>query len=124
MSAHVLRTSASPQNHIPPLDQTVTDPAKAAALYAALQTLPPFPSGPILCPHETGVAYHLTFSRGQTLMAWAIVDAGGCEGVDLPNGGARLAMGQDHFWTVFANALGVPESDLFPTPAPSGRSAP
>lgn len=62
-AVHVLRTSAFPANHIPPLDQTVTDARQAQQLYDALYTLPPFPSGAMNCPADFGVAYQLTFYR-------------------------------------------------------------
>ncbi len=124
LSVHVLRTSAFPQNHIPPLDKAVTDPAKAQALAAALNALPPFPRGIFSCPADWGIAYHLTFSRGHTVISSASVKPDGCEAVTLSKGDVRWAAGQDQFWTAFANALGVPRSDLFQGPQPSGPSAP
>jgi hypothetical protein len=123
-SVHVLRTSAFPQNHIPPLDQMVTDSLKTQNLYAALQALPPTPSGTFSCPADFGEAYHLTFYRGQQEVFWADVKPDGCRGVTLQNGDHRWAAGQDHFWTVFADALGVSVSDLSQMPRASGPSAP
>jgi hypothetical protein len=123
-SVHILRTSPSPQNHIPPLDQTVTDSIKAQQLYDAVQALPPFPQGTISCPSDSGEAYNLTFFRGKTKMSWASVKPNGCQGVTLPNGDIRWSADQDHFWQVFADALGVPESDLFLAAGPDGPSAP
>jgi hypothetical protein len=73
LSVHVLRTSAFPQNHIPPFERTVTDPAQAEALYAAVQALPPFPKTVMYCPDDIGEAYHLTFTRGQTTVSSAVV---------------------------------------------------
>jgi hypothetical protein len=123
-SVRVLRTSDFPQNHIRPLDQTVTDPLKTQNLYAALQALPPPPSGIFSCPADFGEAYHLTFYHGQQEVFWADVKPDGCRGVVLQNGDRRSAAGQDHFWTVFANALGVSESGLWQMPSASGPSAP
>lgn len=123
-SVHVLRTSAFPQNHIPPLDQTVTDPLKTQHLYAALQALPPPRSGVFSCPDDVGEAYRLTFYRGQQEVFWADVKPDGCEGATFQNGDRRSAVGQDHFWTVFADALGVSMSDLWQMPRASGPSAP
>lgn len=112
IAAQVLYMSAFFQTDIPALDHTIADPAQAAALYAALRALPPYPKGTYYCPNGSGNTYDLTFSRGQMQTSWAIVHPGGCEAVDLPNGDVRWAMGQDHFWAVFASALGAPESDL------------
>ncbi len=123
-SVHIQRTSDFPQNHIPPFDQTVTDPLKTQNLYAALQALPPPPSGVFSCPADFGEAYHLTFYRGQQAIFWADVKPDGCRGVTFQNGDRRWAAGQDHFWAVFADALGMSVSDLSQMPRASGPSAP
>jgi hypothetical protein len=126
LSVHVLRTSAFPQNHIPYLEKTVTDLAQAQALYDAAQALPlpPKDAGAIHCPIDLGVAYDLAFTRGPTQAAWAIIKAGGCNDVTL-NGVLRWALGQTHFWTTFANALGMSVGDLeSPQARASGPYAP
>jgi hypothetical protein len=123
-SVHILRTSPFPQNHIPPLDQTVTDSTKAQRLYDAVQALPSFPQGTINCPAGSGEAYNLTFYRDEAEVSWAVVKPEGCRRVTLPNGDIRRSINQDHFWRMFADALGVPEADLFQPPRPDGPSAP
>lgn len=123
-SVHVLRTSAFPPNHIPPLERTVTDAVKARQLYAALRALPPFPKETMSCPMDIGVSYDLTFYQGQTQVSWATVQPTGCEAVTLPNGDVRWAVNQDQFWATLAEALGVSKSDLFQAPRSSGPSAP
>lgn len=121
---HVLRTSRFPANHISPLDQTVRDAADVQQLYDALYALPPFPSTIFSCPLDLDVAYDLTFYRDQAEVSWAIVKPDGCERVTLPNDDYRWSEHSPHFWQVFAAALGVPETTLFPTVQPAGPSAP
>ena len=124
-SLHVLRTSAYPDNHIPPFEQTVTDQAKMQRLYSALHALPAYPSGIITCPADFGVFYHLTF-YGVFRFAQANIQAGGCQGVsfDGTSHWTHTTANSPQFWTLFAETLGVPEIELFPTPQPSGPSAP
>jgi hypothetical protein len=124
LTLRVLRTSAFPQNHIPPFERTVTDPTKVQALYTALYALPPFPKGTYSCPMDIGLAYQLTFMRGQTVVSSATVKPDGCEGVTLPHGDIRWAVNQDHFWTTFAATLGIPRSDVYPSRTTSGPIAP
>jgi hypothetical protein len=123
-SLHVIRTSAFPSNHIPPFERTATDAAKVQRLYHALLALPtPPPSGTIHCPADFGAAYHLTFfNQGATVLT-ATVEESGCRFVTLSNGERRWA-NSDTFWAVFADTLDVLESELFPTPQPTGPSAP
>jgi hypothetical protein len=123
-AVHVLRTSAFPGNHLPPLDQTVADAARAQRLYDAIQALPPFPTGEFFCPADFGEAYSVMFFRKGVEVSWAIVKPDGCRGVSLPTGGPRWSATRDQFWQVFADALTVPESALFPIPRPDGPSAP
>jgi len=104
---------------LPPSVYTVADSAQADALYAAIRTLPAFPKGMFYCPNDNGSAYDLTFYRGQTLISWAVVDAGGCEQVELPNGDIRWAFGQKRFWTAFAQAVRVPLSTFYQGPMPA-----
>ncbi len=121
---HVLRTSAFPQNHIPPFERAITDPTKAQALYTALYALPPFPKGTYNCPDDIGLAYQLTFMRGQAVVSSAIVNPDGCERVTLPHGDIRWAMSQNQFWATFAATLGIPPSEVYPSSTTSGPIAP
>lgn len=112
-SLHVLRSGDNPLHHIPPLDRTVSDAAKVQHLYNVLHALPPFPRDQIMhCPADFGVLYHLTFYHDGAEVSWATVNPYGCQGVTLPNGDIRWSANVDYLWQVFADALGVPESDL------------
>lgn len=112
-SVHVLRSGENPLHHIPPLDRTVSDAAKVQHLYNVLHALPLFPRDKIMhCPADFGVLYHLTFYRDGTEVSWATVNPYGCQGVTLPNGDIRWSANIEYLWQVFADALGVPESDL------------
>ena len=124
LSVHALRTSVFPDNHLPPLERTITDPTKAQALYTALYALQPFPKGRYYCPIDIGLAYQLTFSRGQTVVATVTVRPDGCEAVPLPHGDIRRAVGQDQFWATFAATLGIPQSEVYPSRTTSGPIAP
>jgi hypothetical protein len=122
-SLHVIRTSAFPQNHIPPFEQTVNDAPKVQRLYNALLALPTPPPGLVNCPLDIGVAYHVTFFNRAAANLQATVNESGCRFAMLSNG-KRLWAYSDTFWMVFADTLGVPESALFPAPQPTGPSAP
>lgn len=123
-SLHVIRTSAFPQNHIPPFERTATDAAKVQHLYNALLALPTPPPGPLFCPVDFGVAYHVTFFNQSVIVLQATVKPDGCRSVSLSNGKSRWAY-SDTFWTLFADTLGVPESVVYPVvPQPTGPSAP
>lgn len=123
-AVHLIRTSAYPANHIPPLELMVQDNTKAQRLYDALRTLPAPPSGMISCPADFGTAYHLTFYRDQSAVTSVIVKPDGCRHVTFANGEVRWSIHQDQFWQDFAAVFNVPESSLFPTPKTDGPSAP
>jgi hypothetical protein len=123
-SLHVIRTSAFPSNHIPPFERTATDAAKVQRLYNALLALPTPPPGPLSCPVDFGVAYHVTFFNQSVIVLQATVKPDGCRSVSLSNGESRWAM-DDQFWAVFADTIGAPESVIYPVvPQPTGPSAP
>jgi hypothetical protein len=122
-SFHIVRTSAFPSNHIPPFERTVVDARQAVKVYTALQALPVFPKGVMNCPADFGVAYHLTFFRGQSSTSWARVNPGGCEGVQLADGSVRWAATSKAFWQTLADAVGVPVSTLFVVPGDNGASS-
>jgi hypothetical protein len=82
-SLHVLRTSAVPQNHIPPFEATSNDAAKVRQFYQTQLALPTPPSGPIFCPDDFGAAYQLTFFSGTTVSTRATVAASGCRYVKI-----------------------------------------
>lgn len=112
-SVHVVRTGDNPMHHMPPLDRTASGAAKVQQLYNVIQALPPFPRDGIMhCPADFGVLYHLTFYRDGAEVSWATVNPFGCQQVILPNGDIRWSARVEYFWQVFADAVGVPESEL------------
>lgn len=122
----VVRTSVYPDNHISPFEQTVTGQAKVTRLFNALQALPAYPSGTVSCPADFGVVYQLQFQGEESYGYIVSVQAGGCQGVSFDGTSlwTRTTANRPQFWTLFAETLGVPEIELFPTPQPSGPSAP
>ncbi len=76
------------------------------------------------CVADWGVAYHLTFWRGQVRVLNASVEAGGCailyRGSVIGRGPAFSMLGPvySRFWCAVAKTLNVPEADLFAYPAP------
>lgn len=122
-SFHIVRTSGLPANNIPPFERTVVDARQAAKVYAALQSLPPFPKGTMYCPIDFGIRYHLTFFHDQSNVSWATVESGGCQGVQLADGSVRWAATSKAFWQTLADAVGVPVSTLFVVPGGAGASS-
>ena len=126
-SLAVVRTSPISPNHLAPFAETVTDAGKTRKLYNALLALPAFPSGPMACPADFGVEYHLTFFRDAAVVARVIVQPEGCQWVSLTNDDThwtRWAATSPGFWRQFADTLGVPESTIFETPQPNGPPTP
>jgi hypothetical protein len=125
-SLQVLRTSDFPQNHIPPFATTVTDAAKTGRLYEAIEALPAYPTGNMLCSVDWGVSYHLAFHSTTSSVPQVNIDAGGCRGVSF--GGARSKpqkqASSPQFWQLFTETLGVSASTLSVSPQSTGPSAP
>ncbi len=73
---------------------------------------------------DWGVAYHLTFWRGQVRVLHASAEAGGCavlyRGSVVGRSRAFSTLGPVYFrfWCAVAKTLNVPEADLFAYPAP------
>ncbi len=76
------------------------------------------------CGADWGVAYHLTFWRGQVRVLNASAEAGGCavlyRGSVVGRSRAFSTLGPVYFrfWCAVAKTLNVPEADLFAYPAP------
>jgi hypothetical protein len=75
--------------NLPTLTRRVADPAVVQALYADIETLPPFPRGTISCPIDFGVEWVLRFYRGSEPLLTADLQAGGCGAATLEPGGGR-----------------------------------
>ena len=126
-SLQALRTSASPQNHIPPFEATVTDAAKIQHLFVAIEALPAYPTTTMYCPQDLGVSYQLAFHSTTSQVIEVDIDAGGCQGVSVD--GAQSAPYKwtafsPQFWQLFAETVGVSVSTLSVSPQPAGPSAP
>ena len=79
----VSRVSALPQNHLHfafPAGITVSSPARARAVAAAVCGLPAMPRGPMSCPADLGVSYRLSFAAGSRSFPVVTAAAGGCAG--------------------------------------------
>jgi hypothetical protein len=109
---HVVRSPGL--SRMSPLDVTIRDSTAVRRVYADLLGLPRPRPGVYNCPMDSGVVYHLTFSRGRQVVLTADVQATGCRGVTLSPSDGRSAVDHGKFWGPLANALGVPETALFP----------
>jgi hypothetical protein len=95
---------------------TIRDGTKAQHVYNALLALPTIsPFASFSCPLVIGPTYQLTFGYNGLQVLVATVDDNGCEFADLGVRGMREA--NDAFWSVFAQALGVPPAEVTPCAA-------
>ena len=88
----------------PPFHAAVSDPA-VAKLYADISALPPFPAGPMNCPNDMGIRYHLDFYAGASLALAADYQPTGCVSVRLRDGTVKSDPAGS-FKTDFEHALG------------------
>ena len=80
---------------------------------------------PDACPADFGVRYQLTFQRGTDIVLRAVASPDGCAGIALERVGPFFhddgrMIASESFWTLFAETLGVPESEVYPV-LPHGR---
>jgi hypothetical protein len=115
---------ADRQHGIAPFDHRGDDAAKVQRFYAVLLALP-VPHGQAApCPPGIGVVYELGFEYSDGTSAFeAQAHADGCQLVDWPSpDGHTYVVRQidgEGFWSLLADALGVPESQIYPVlPAP------
>jgi hypothetical protein len=101
-----------PQNHIPAFELTVNDAARAQRVYNAVLALPT--THPPSCPADLGDAYEVTFYDQDATVLHAAIEISGCQDVRFSNGERRWAIDDITFWPMFADALGVPESAIYP----------
>ena len=105
---------------------TISDPAFVNHLYSLLVSMPPFPKGPMSCPGDYGVRYHLVFlDHGQTVLS-ADADPSGCEGVKLSDGRILWAYPSSgsgpQFWSLFAEAVHLTLSQVKGVPDTASRA--
>jgi hypothetical protein len=99
-------------NPAPPVQVTVTDAAKAQALFRAAIALPTVDtSGVYNCPVDWGVRYTLTFTSGATLTE-AQFGPNGCGWLSFT--GAPPRQLSNDFWALLAATLGIQEATIFP----------
>lgn len=114
---------------LPPLPPTVRvhDPTVVRQFYADVLTLPAMPRGPIDCPADFGVTYHLTFIQRGSVVLTANADGSGCEVVRLSNGSVLWAVPQPGgaaFRNLLARTLGLSPKQLTGVPPPTSQSTP
>ena len=109
----VSRVTGLPRNHLHfafPAGVTVSSPARARAVAAAVCGLPPMPRGPMSCPVDLGLGYRLSFAAGSRSFPVVTVTPGGCGGVAGPgrSAGRPARRGSGPSWpTAWASARGT-----------------
>jgi hypothetical protein len=107
----VQRHDAFPQNHIRftfPAHVVVASTKAVQASALALCGLKPFPSGPIACPADWGIAYHLTFGDGPDVYR-VLVSPTGCPSAAGDIGKNRWAT--PHLWHTLGTSVGLRRPD-------------
>lgn len=112
----VTRASDTAGNNFPPFTQTITDSTKVTDLYRTIQALQVFPHAEYVCPIDFGLEYHLTFSHSNGSEQQVIIHARGCPYAKIGTSDLRII--RQNFWPVFAQAIGISQSELFPMPFP------
>ncbi len=113
------RTVEFPKNHFRfrfrfrfPARVTVGRPGQVRAVARVLCALPPMPDGPMSCPADFGIDYHLQFSAPGRRLAPVTADASGCGNVgEVATHDLRASTS---FWSTLGRAI-----DL--TPGPGGN---
>jgi hypothetical protein len=70
----------------PPFSETIADRSAVEQLYAEIAALPPLPAGPLNCPNDVGISYHLDFYSGTERALAADYQPTGCSSVRLSDG--------------------------------------
>lgn len=114
-----LHITRSPGNlELPSLDRTIRDPANIAALAADIRGLPPYPIYE-RCPVSFGTYYSLTFEGPGSLQWSVIVQAQGCEIVQVPGQPPQWAAHSPQLWSDMAVALNLTQNELQPAGCPT-----
>jgi hypothetical protein len=69
-----------------PFSRIIADQSIVEALYADVAALPPFPTGPLPCPNDFGIDYHLDFYAGSETVLAAEYRPSGCASLRLRDG--------------------------------------
>ncbi len=115
----VQRVNTETENHyLPFAPRTITNQQLVQHLYHAMQALPQFSTpdspGSLSCPREIGVQYQLVFLHEHSVMQKAIYDPSGCSRIWIGQNDVRAA--DKPFAQLFAQTIGIPETDLVPVP--------
>jgi hypothetical protein len=103
----VQRHDAFPQNHTRftfPARVVVASPKAVQDSARALCGLKPFPSGPIACPADWGIAYHLTFVDGSDVYR-VVVSPTGCPAAAGDIG--KDSWATPHLWHILGTSMGL-----------------
>ncbi|MGH2515527.1 MAG: hypothetical protein ACRDHP_07710 [Ktedonobacterales bacterium] len=115
VAVHVVRFSHSYQ--YPRLDVLMTDAAKAQHLYAAIETLPPYPKGMVSCNVDLDIQYSVSITFRNAPAQQMLINASGCQYVAVKKDDWRAPT--PAFYALLASAIGVSVPDLFPKPPAS-----
>ncbi len=121
----VNRVTSLPRNHLRfafPAGITVSSPARARAVAAAVCGLPLMPRGPMSCPVDLGLGYRLSFAAGSRSFPVVTVTPGGCGGV-AGAGPERWTARSPGFWTVLAHGMGLAHGTALRGTSPARPSA-
>lgn len=115
-TVQVHRINLIPQNHYPAFSpRTISDQQAVQRLYNAIQVLPHWnTTAPVFCPMDAGLKYQLDFSQGHTAIQEAFFDPEGCPTVRIGKNDVRVP--DNAFTQLFAQTLGISETELTPQP--------
>jgi hypothetical protein len=102
-----------------PLARTVTNSSIAGRLAAEVRSLPAQPV-PWHCPNDYGTLYTLTFVTPGVNWS-AVVDAQGCQTVQIGSGRKLTAANSPRLWEDLATALGLTPLEVDPTLCPGTK---
>jgi hypothetical protein len=106
-------------NPAPAVNVTVTDARLAQAAFEATLSLPAIPAGPMSCPNDFGVLYHLTFWGKNSVVAQVTLDPTGCQGADVTTTSSTTSLwaaSTPTYWPALAANLEVPQENIYPYP--------
>lgn len=110
----IVTRTGKPYDHIPPFQGGSTDATAVQHLYHEMFTLKPVQGSVYSCPADFGIVYTLIFLKGNTQILEVTANASGCEWLHLGANGNRWTT--DAFWSLLAQTVGIPATDIHPVP--------
>lgn len=111
----VVRSSTLPGNSFPPLSRTITNSNAVQKLYDAALALPNVSTtGTRSCPGADGLIYHLRFLQNKTHVQQMDIGPTGCPWIIVNKDDMRVP--DQTFFSLFAQTLGIPPSQVIPAP--------